>query len=266
MRHDPAGLAEYLADERAYYDAQTQTLGALTSELYGEAAARTKTAADDSAGWTLRGYRYWHRTPAGAENRQLMRAPLAEPAGEQLLVDENVLAAGSGYVDVGTAEPSPDDRLIAWSADTSGNEIYQLRFTVMDTGEVLPDVIARSYPGGAWAADSAHFFYLVPDELNRPYQVWRHTVGTTAGTDVLVYAEEDERFDLTLETSRSGELIIITVASRDTTEVWLIPATCRSWSSPASEASSTGPTTQPIRREVLANCGSSPTLGLTSSP
>ncbi|HUC27362.1 MAG TPA: hypothetical protein VMA73_32100, partial [Streptosporangiaceae bacterium] len=71
MRHDAPALAEYLAAERAYYDAQTQALGALTSELYDEAVGRTKTAADDSAGWTLRGYRYWHRTPAGAENRQL---------------------------------------------------------------------------------------------------------------------------------------------------------------------------------------------------
>ncbi|HEY2076603.1 MAG TPA: hypothetical protein VGH53_09705, partial [Streptosporangiaceae bacterium] len=224
MRHDPAGLAEYLADERAYYDGQTQTLAALTSELYGEAVGRTPTAADDSVGWTLRGYRYWHRTPAGAENRQLLRAPLAGPAAEQLLIDENVLAADSGYVDVGTSEPSPDDRLLAWSADTSGSEIYQLRFTEIGTGRVLPDLIERSYPGGAWAGDSAHFFYLVPDELNRPYQVWRHTLGTAAETDVKVYEETDQRFELTLEASRSGGLIIITAESRDTTEVWLIPA------------------------------------------
>ena len=224
MRHDQAGLAEYLADERAYYDAETQTLAALTSELYGEAVGRTPTSADDSVGWTLRGYRYWHRTPAGAENRQLLRAPLAEPVGEQLLIDENVLAADSGYVDVGTAETSPDDRLLAWSADTSGSEIYQLRFTEIDTGRMLPDLIERSYPGGAWASDSAHFFYLVPDELNRPYQVWRHALGTAAEADALVYEETDQRFELTLEASRSGGLIIITAESRDTTEVWLIPA------------------------------------------
>ena len=224
MRHDAPALAEYLADERAYYDAQTQALEPLTSELYAEAVRRTPTAADDSVGWTLRGYRYWHRTPAGAENRQLLRAALAEPADEQLLIDENVLAAGSGYVDVGIAVPSPDDRLLAWSADTSGSEIYQLRFTEIGTGRVLPDVIERSYPGGAWAGDSAHFFYLVPDELNRPYQVWRHTVGTAAEADALVYEEKDERFALILEASRSGELIIITSESRDTTEVWLIPA------------------------------------------
>ncbi len=227
--HDAPAMRDYLAAERAYYDAQTRDLEPLTDQLFGEAVARTSTAAEDSAAWTLRGYRYWYRTPAGAEARQFLRAPL--PSGsetlllvETVLVDENVLGAETGYVDVGVAEPSPDDRLLAWSADTSGAEIYQLRFTEIDTGRELSDLIERTYPGGAWARDSAHFFYLVPDELNRPHQVWRHAVGTAASADVLVYTENDARYELTLTGTRSGELIVITAASRDTTEVWLIPA------------------------------------------
>ena len=28
----------------------------------------------------------------------------------------------------------------------------------------------------------------------RPYQVWRHTLGTPAADDVLVFQEDDERF------------------------------------------------------------------------
>jgi oligopeptidase B len=225
-------MQDYLIAERAYYDAQTRPLAGLTEELYREAAARTPTQAEDSASWTLRGYRYWHRTPEGAENRQLLRAPADGPAirrdgglaPEQLLLDENELGAPTGYVEVGVAEVSPDNQLLAWSADTSGAEIYRLRFTNLGTGELLPEVIERSYPGAAWAADSQHFFYLVPDELNRPHQVWRHRVGTQAGTDVLVYSEDDARYDLTLLTSRSGELIIIAAACRDTTEVRIIPA------------------------------------------
>jgi oligopeptidase B len=232
--HDAPAMKEYLAAERRYYDTQTAPLGPLTDELYEEAAARMPAAADDSVGWTLRGYRYWHRTPAGAENRQLLRARLqgGEPGdpgrrsepGEQLLLDENRLGAQTGYVEIGLAEVSPDDRLLAWSADTSGAEIYRLAFTEIDTGQVLPDLIERTYPGGAWSADNAYFFYLVPDELNRPYQVWRHAVGTVAEADVLVYEEGDARFELTLRLSRSGELVIITAESRDTTEVWLIPS------------------------------------------
>ena len=63
-----------------------------------------------------------------------------------------------------------------------------------------------------------------PDGLNRPYQVWRHGLGAPASADELVYKEADPRFELTLAASRSGELIIITAASRDTTEVRIIPA------------------------------------------
>ena len=91
-------------------------------------------------------------------------------------------------------------------------------------GEDLPEIIERTYPGCAWSADSRQLFYLVPDELNRPWQVWRHRIGTDASADVLVLAEPDARFELTLHASRSGRIVVITAASRDTTEVHVIPA------------------------------------------
>ncbi len=226
--HDSADFRDYLTAERAYYDAQTAGLAALTETLYGEAVARMPSAAEDSVSWTLRGYRYWHRTPAGAENRLLLRAPLSgaerDDAEPTVLLDENALAEATGYVDVEVAEPSPDDRLLAWSVDTSGAEIYELRFTEVDTGRELSDVIERTYPGGAWSSDCGHFFYLVPDKAYRPYQVWRHAIGTPAAEDALVYEESDPRFDLTLAASRSGDLVVITAASRDSADVRLIPA------------------------------------------
>jgi oligopeptidase B len=224
--HDSAAFRAYLAAERAHYDAQTTSLAELTDALFREAVARTPAVAEDSVSWTLRGFRYWYRTPAGADNRQLLRAPLSPGPGQAeptLLVDENALAKATGYVDVPVTEPSPDDRLLAWSVDTSGEEVYQLRFTEIDTGRELPDVIERTYPGGAWSSDCAHFFYLVPDKAYRPYQVWRHAIGTPQTADELVYEETDERFGLTVAGSRSGELVIITAESRDTTDVRLIP-------------------------------------------
>jgi oligopeptidase B len=221
--HDTPEFRAYLAAERAHYNAATASLAGLTGELFAEAVARTPAVAEDSVAWTLRGYRYWHRTPEGAENRQLLRDRPGDVT-PTVLLDENLLGAQTGYIEIGVAEVSSDDRLLAWSADSSGAEIYQLRFTDIESGRELPDVIERSYPGGAWSSDSAHFFYLVPDDLNRPYQVWRHAIGTPVTADELVYEESDERFDLTLAASRSGEQIIITIASRDTTEVRLINA------------------------------------------
>ena len=70
-------LREYLAAERAYYDAQTGRIAPLTDALFAESVGRTASTAD-SVAWTLRGFRYWYRTPAGGEGRQLMRAPAGQ--------------------------------------------------------------------------------------------------------------------------------------------------------------------------------------------
>jgi len=221
--HAAPAFRDYLVAERAYYDAHSQRLAGLAGELYREATGRTADRSEDSVGWNLRGFVYRTRTPEGRENLQFLRYKAGETA-QQLLLDENILAEETGFVDVGVREPSPDGGLLAWSADRTGAEIYALRIRDLATGADLPDVIERSYPGCAWSADAAVLFYLVPDELNRPWQVWRHRLGTPAAADELVLAEDDARFELTLRSSRSGELIVITAASRDTTEVALIPA------------------------------------------
>ncbi len=220
---EPA-LRDYLAAERAYYDARTRPLAELAGELFRAAAGRTARQAEDSVRWTCRGYAYWTRMPEEGENLQFLRMKAGEST-EQLLLDENIVASATGFADIGVREPSPDGALLAWSADTSGAEFYQLRITDLATGQILPDLVPRTCPGSAWSADSRYLFYLVPDELHRPYQVWRHRVGTAASADVLVLTEDDARFEVELRTSRSGALAIITSASRDTTEVRLIPMT-----------------------------------------
>jgi oligopeptidase B len=234
---DDAALRDYLIGERAYYDAALKEFEALARTLAAEAAARIPAGDEYSVAWPRGAFVYRTRVPQGSDNLQLLRARPGETGeargeagearpgetGEQVLLDENVLAAWTGFVDVGVREPSQDGALLAWSADTSGAETYELRIRDLPTGEDLPEAIARSYPGVAWSAESDYLFYLVPDDLHRPYQVWRHRVGTPSSSDALVFEDPDQRFELTLSTSRSGELAIITAESRDTTEVRVIP-------------------------------------------
>jgi oligopeptidase B len=217
--HDDPRLRDYLAAERAWYDDSAGRWADLTDRLVVESIGRLP-AGDSSVDWPLSGFVYRTRTPPGAENLQFLRSRAGESA-EQLLLDENTL--GSGYVEVADRQPSQDGSLLAWSADLTGAEIYQLRIRDLATGADLPDLIERTYPGLAWSADSRHLFYLVPDDLNRPYQVWRHELGQPAAADALLYAEPDARYELSLHGSRSGEYAVITAASRDTTEVRLIP-------------------------------------------
>ena len=218
---DDEAFHSYLADERAYYDACSRHLDGLATTLAAEATSRIPAGDEYSVSWPRGGFTYRRRMPEHADNWQLLRSREGESA-ERVLLDENVIAAQTGYVEVGVSEPSPDGALLAWSADTSGDEYYDLRIRDLRTGEDLPEIIPHSYTGVAWSVASEYVFYLVRDELHRPFQVWRHKIGTPADADELVYEETDQRFDLTLDGSRSGKLAIITSEARETTEVWVI--------------------------------------------
>ena len=85
-------------------------------------------------------------------------------------------------------------------------------------------MLERTYYGTAWSADEAHLFYVVPDEAMRPYQVWRHRLGTPQADDVLVLQEDDERFFLGVELSRSEEVVLLTSESKTSGETSFIRA------------------------------------------
>jgi oligopeptidase B len=223
--HQPAML-DHLAAERAHYDRQMAPLAGLRDELLAELTGRTA-AAEESVSWRQGGHSYFTRTLAGLEYEQFCRTA-ADGGAAEVLLDENLLAGEpactGGYVALGVRVVSPDGRLLAYSPDFDGDEVYQLRVRDLASGQDLPDRIERSYYGLAWSADSRSLFYTVTDEKYRPCQVRRHVLGTPAAGDTVVHTEDDERFDLTVRATRSGEWILIEAESRDTTETLLVPA------------------------------------------
>jgi len=218
-------VAAHLAAERAYYDARTAGLRAARDAMAGEMVARVP-ADEQDVPWDAGGYRYRHETPAGREYARLLRRPLADPAAdEELLLDMQAVHddGGTGYAHEGVIEVSPDGRWLAWSVDLDGDEAYQLRFRDLSTGIDLDEVVPRSYYGGAWAADSASFLYTVHDDAWRPYQVWRHVLGTPVASDTLVLQDDDDRMEIELHASRSGAWAVISLVGRGFREEHLVP-------------------------------------------
>lgn len=235
------GLLDHLALERSFYDSSCAHLGSLVSDLTDEMTARVPEA-DLSAPWRRAGYRYYSLTRHGHEYADIVReihgyhpeiarissaTPLVDDrfrGSGQMVLDVGALAGDGSYLELGVTLVSPDEHLLAFSVDRTGDEVYELRFRDLRTDAELDEVIARTYYGGAWSADSRWFFYTVHDQAYRPHQVWRHRIGTAAADDVLVLEEPDERFDLHLRASRSGSAILVLSESRDTGEVWVIDA------------------------------------------
>ncbi|HEX5861018.1 MAG TPA: oligopeptidase B, partial [Nocardioides sp.] len=250
VRDDPyhwlrdAGASEvlaHLAAERRWYDVATGHLSSLTEDLLAETVRRTP-ATESSVRCERRHFSYYTRVPSGREHLQLLRDlnsrspdPDTDPqvdsgfdngsSGHELLLDAGDLAGTSSYVELGLTAVSPDERLLAYSFDVRGDEVYPLRFRDLATGEDLPDEVPRTYYGGAWSASSDAFLYTVHDESYRPFQVRRHRLGTPPESDELVLQEDDPRFELRVRQCRSGRLAVIWAVSPDATEVWTVDLT-----------------------------------------
>jgi oligopeptidase B len=219
MRHGGAELLDYLRAERRHYDAATAHYSPLRETLFDEMSQRVPST-DPSVSWRHGDWLYYTQTVPGKQYAQFCRSA----AKTQVLLDLNEIAGESAYLALGVREMSPDGSLLAYSVDTDGDEVYELRIRDAATGSDLADVIPRSYYGCAWSADSTTLLYVVHDEAYRPHRVMRHRVGQPTADDTLVYEEPDERYEVMLEASRSGELIVISSDDRDTSEVWLLSA------------------------------------------
>jgi len=233
-RDDPAVL-DYLRAENAYTHVALAHTEELQHQLFSEIVARIQET-DVSVPVRRERYEYFSRTIEGLQYDIHCRRAAATPglpdtasppgaaAGETVVLDENVLAEGHDYFAVGDLTIAPDQSVMGFSTDTTGGERYVLRFRALDTAAALVDLVTNTYYGVAWANDNRTVFYTRPDDAMRPWQVWRHVLGTPTDTDVLVFEERDDRFFVTIERARTGRFLMITSASKVTTEVRLVDA------------------------------------------
>ncbi|MCY7343156.1 MAG: hypothetical protein LH603_15335, partial [Pseudonocardia sp.] len=131
-------LTEYLAAENAYTDAAVAHLGALRETLTRELAAVLPDE-DVSAPWRRGAWEYRTRRRAGQQYAVHVRSAVTSEGTdpEVVILDENALAEGHDFLELGGCEVSPDGRLLAYSVDLDGSEVYQLRVRDLGTGTDL---------------------------------------------------------------------------------------------------------------------------------
>ena len=216
QRANPEVIA-YLEAENLFADAVMAPTARLQQRLYQEIVDRVEQT-DTSPPTYFKGYWHYTRTVEGLDYDIHCRRNGSMEAPEEVELDGNELAKGHDYFELGYVEHSQDENILAYAIDLTGNELHQVRFRDLSTGRDLPDVLDDVYYGSAWSADSKTFLYVRSDKAMRPYQVWRHELGTPISSDVLVLQEDDERFELGVELTKSERYIIFTSSSQLTSE------------------------------------------------
>ncbi len=239
-------VAAYLEAENAYAEAVMAPLTGLREDLYREMLAHIKQT-DVSVPFRDDNWWYYTRTEEGrqyaihcrkqATENQIPGAPGLDfetwetsnlkaggVSGEQVILDGNQMAEGHAFFAIGETDITDDGRWLAYSTDTTGFRQYTLRIKDLDTGEILPGEVER-VGSVVWAADNRTLFYTVEnEEQKRQYQLWRHTRGTPHSEDVLVYQDDDERFNLGAGRTRDGKFVLLESASHTTSECWALAA------------------------------------------
>ena len=98
----------------------------------------------------------------------------------------------------------------------------------------LDDVLEDTYYSTAWSATASTSSTPARMRPWRPYQIWRHRIGTPQAGDVLVWQEDDERFFLSVEAhpiravpgAQRRQLDDDRGAPSPPTNPWTSPASC----------------------------------------
>ena len=222
-QQDNSEVTAYLNAENEYTQEQMQHTEKLQQSLYDEILSRIKET-DLSVPYRLKDYYYYSRTEEGQAYGIFCRKYQSLDAAEEILLDQNKLAAEEEFFSLGAASISPNQQILAYSTDTTGAEQYTLKFLDLTTEKLYSETIANTYYSLAWGNDDRTVFYTKVDSANRPYQLWRHSLGSSPNDDVLVYQENNEAFYLSVGKTRSRDYILLDLSSKVTSEVHYLDA------------------------------------------
>lgn len=225
---DNEEVIQYLEEENKYYDHIMEPLASKTEEIYNSMVARIPET-EERVPVQRGSYFYYSRLekekqyPIFARKRAENREQL-DKAEEEIILDVNKLAHEDEYLSVSERRVTADHRLLAYLENRDGSDRYTLYIKNLETGDLLEDRIPNVYLFGSveWSRSGAYIFYITTDEHQRPFQLWRHRLGTSHKDDELVYEETDPTFTLFIQGSQSGKFIFMESHATETTEIRLI--------------------------------------------
>ncbi|WP_409276436.1 S9 family peptidase [Pseudomonas defluvii] len=227
QERDTPEVMAYLEAENAYQQAQLADQAELREQLFQEIKGRIKET-DLSLASPWGPYLYYTRTTAGDEYPRHYRcprpaddSPTVDESREELLLDPNSLTNG-GFLSLGAFNVSPDHQRLAYSLDTSGDEVYTLYVKELSSGAVQALPFDDCDGSMTWANDSQTLFFAELDDTHRPYKLLRHRLGSNQAETV--FEEADGRFFLTCYRSSSERQLVLLLNSKTTSEAWVLDA------------------------------------------
>lgn len=219
-KSNPAVIS-HLEAENAYTDAFMKPTEKLQENLYKEMVGHIKET-DQTAPYRWNNYFYYSRTEQGKQYPIYCRKRGGLQSQEEIILDQNELAKGLKFLNIGAFMVSDDGNLLAYSTDSTGYRQYKLQIKDLRSGELLPESFERT-GNVMWSTDNKTIFFTTEDAVTkRSDKFFRHVLGSEK-TD-LIFEEKDELFDVIAYRSRDKAMIFLGSISKTSNEFRYLPA------------------------------------------
>lgn len=221
---DSTKLVDYLKAENTYLDEVMAGTKQFQANLFTEMKARIKEK-DESVPVFKNGYYYYSRTEDGKQYYKYCRKKGTLDAPEEILLDVDKMAEGHAYYAATGFEVSEDNKLLAFGVDLVSRRRYTIHFKNLETGEMLKDAIENTQGDPCFANDNKTIFYTSKNPVTLlSEKIQRHTLGTDATKDVLVYEEKDKSNYIGVGKSKNSKYIFIVSEATLSSEYRMIDA------------------------------------------
>jgi oligopeptidase B len=217
-------VIDYLNQENEYYQKSTAHTKPLQDELFLEMKSRIKED-DSSVPYLYNGYYYITRFETGKDYPIYSRKKGSLEAKEEIMFDCNEMAKGQSYFNLSGISISEDNQWAAFGVDLVSRRQYTIQIKNLKTGEILPVKIENTTGGSTWAGDNKTLFYTRNDiQTLRSDKIYKHTLGTDASADVVVFHEKDDTFNTFVYKEKSKKYLVIGSSSTLTSEYQILEA------------------------------------------
>jgi len=221
---DSTKVVEYLTAENKYLDTITSGLKKFQEDLFNEMKARIKEK-DESVPVFKNGYYYYTRTEDGKQYYKYCRKKGSLSAPEEILLDIDKMAEGKAYYAAGGFAISEDNKMLAYGVDEVSRRQYTIFIKNLETGEILKDRILNTESDPTWANDNKTIFYTSKNPVTLlSEKIKRHTLGTDAASDAVVYEEKDKSNYIGVGKSKNNKYIAVYSQATLSSEVRFIDA------------------------------------------
>jgi oligopeptidase B len=180
---------------------------------------------DESVPVYSNGYWYYTRSEEGQQYFKYCRKKGTLEASEEILLDVDKMAEGHPYYSAVGFNISPDNKLLAYGVDTVSRRQYTIYIKNLETGENFKDVIYPASGGSEWGNDNKTLFYTATNPKTLlSEKIKRHTLGSDAKKDVVVYTEKDKSNYIGVGKTKSEKYIIIASSATMSSEYRILDA------------------------------------------